>query len=172
MNIITTILTNTPWWVYLLFAYLIWVGVDASKTQIEPLTKVFIAPAIFTYLSIETLITAFHLSFFTVTIWSAGILLGAVLGAWFLKRYTMRVDRDNKLIEIPGTWSTLVIIILIFVTKYYFSYQLGVDPAKAQQTGFELSALGLSGLFTGRFIGGAAVYVYRYFTEPSVSLTE
>jgi len=80
MNTILIALSNTPIWVYLLFVYLTWVGVRASKTRIIALKKLFIMPAIFTYMSVHTLITSFDIHLFEVSTWMGTILIGILIG--------------------------------------------------------------------------------------------
>jgi hypothetical protein len=44
------ILTHTPWWVYVLFAYILYVGITAMKLRSVPVFQLFIVPTIFTIL--------------------------------------------------------------------------------------------------------------------------
>ncbi len=164
------ILANTPWWVYVLFLYLIYVGIKASKPGTVSIHKLYIIPIIFTYLSIDTLITAVKINLFSVGTWLIAIIIGVGLGWLQVFRSVIQVDRPNKLVKLPGTWTTLVIIIIIFACKYYFGYELGVDPLKAEQTGFEFSMLAISGLCTGLFIGRLICYLYRLKNDSSVDL--
>lgn len=165
-------LINTPWWVYVLIVFLIKLGINASKTNIVSLKKLFIVPVVFTFMSIHTLLTSFQVNLLTLSTWTGSILIGIFLGWLQIYRYKLRVDKQHFLIEIPGTWSTMIIIIIIFVAKYYFGYQLAVDPHKANQTGFEFSMLAISGTCTGLFIGRFICYIYRLQTTPSINLLE
>lgn len=172
MNIIWQTLINTPWWVYLLLAYLIKVGIQASKTRTVELKKLFIIPAVFAFMSIHTLLYSFTIDALTILTWFASILIGMVLGWIQIYRYKLKVDKKNVLIQIPGTWSTLITIMIIFIAKYYFGYELATDPALAQQTMFEMSALLISGVCTGFFIGRLICYLYRFQTSHSVDLAK
>lgn len=170
MNGIYQLLINTPWWVYLILIYLIIVGIKASKTRIVSLKKLFIIPLVFLIMSIETLISSFKIDLLNFSIWSLGILIGAIFGYIQTYRYKLKIDKENGLLEIPGTWSTLVIISVIFIAKYYISYELAVDPAIINENVFEISALLVTGVCTGLFIGRLCCYLYRFQTENSVSL--
>lgn len=170
MNGIWQTLVHTPWWVYLLLIFLIRVGIRASKTHVVSLKKLFIVPIIFTFMSIHTLFTSFTVGALTITTWAVAILIGMALGWIQVHRYSLQVDMKNLLIQVPGTWSTLIIILIIFIAKYYFSYELSVDPQLAQQTIFEICALAISGIFTGLFIGRLICYLYRLKTSESVTL--
>lgn len=170
MNAISQTAMQTPWWVYVLLVYLITMGTKASKTRVVSLVKLFIIPIIFIFMSIHTLISSFRMSVHTVSTWSIAIILGVVLGYLQMSRYTFEIDRVHRLIKIPGTWTTLVFILIIFVSKYYFSYQLSVDPAIVHETTFKYLMLGLSGVFTGLFIGRLICYLYQFMKNPSVNL--
>ena len=172
MEIIWQTAIHTPWWVYLLFAYLIKVGIQASKMRVVSLKKLFIIPAIFTFMSVHTLIASFNVSAFTISAWSGAILIGMMLGWLQIYRFRLKVDTQHTLIQVPGTWSTLIIIIIIVTTKYYFGYELAVDPKLAEQTWFEFSMLGVSGICTGLFIGRLICYIYRLKTSVSIHLTK
>lgn len=162
---------HTPWWVYLLFVYLIFIGVRASRTNIISLFRVFIIPIIFTAMSIDTLVSAVKINTFSITTWVIAIVLGMTLGFIQIFRLKLVVDRKHSLIQIPGTWSTMIFILIIFIAKYYFGYELAMDPEAATNTTFEFWMLGISGLFTGMFLGRLECYLYRYFTNESVDLT-
>jgi hypothetical protein len=174
MKSIFEALSHTPTWVYILFVYLLWVGFKASKTRIISLKKLFIIPAIFTYMSINTLVTAFNIQIFEVSVWSSSILIGISIG-WIdvYRKYTqIKVDKQKHLIEVPGTWVTLSLILIIFTSKYYFSYELAVDPTLSNQTWFEVSMLTVSGICTGLFIGRLLSYLYKYAKSNHTSLTK
>lgn len=174
MDAILTALTHTPTWVYVLFALLIWIGIKASKPRVMPLKKLLILPAIFIYMSTHTLLTSFAIHLFDVSIWMGAILLGMIIG-WFeifRNHARIRVDKQQNLIQVPGSWMTLALIIIIFASKYYFSYELDVDPALADQTWFEYSMLSVSGICTGILIGRALCYLYKYQNSSHTALSE
>lgn len=170
LKTIWEILIHTPWWVYLILAYVLNVGIRASKTRVVALKKLFIVPAIFLFMSIHTLVTSIKIDIFTVTIWSLAILLGTGLGWWQIARYQLQVDKKHGLIRLPGTWSTLLIIAIIFITKYYFGYQQAVNPDFANQASLIYSLLAVSGICTGLFIGRLICYLYRMETNPQTDL--
>ncbi len=162
---------HTPWWVYVLLVYLIIMGFKASRTRVIELKRLFIIPALFTFLSVQTLLSSFKVDTFSILTWVIAILIGVAFGYLQIIRHKLRVDKKSFLVEMPGTWSTLVLIIIIFTSKYYFGYELSVDPQIAQQTLFEFSMLGISGVCTGLFIGRLFCYLYRFVTSESVELS-
>lgn len=170
MNAIWTAAIQTPWWVYVLFIYLVQRGISASKSQVISIKKLIILPVVFIALSIHTLVTAFHVNAAAILVWFASIITGSVIGWLLICRHQFKVDKKKLLILLPGSWMTLILILAIFVSKYYFGYQLGSDPALANQTNFEFSMLAISGVCTGLFVGRLLCYFHKLWTGESINL--
>lgn len=170
MNTIWVAASQTPWWVYVLFIFLVQKGIKASKSQVVSIKKLTILPLIFISLSIHTVMTAFHVNTMVIVMWFASIILGSIIGWLLIRNHQFKVDRKKLLIQLPGGWMTLILILAIFVFKYYFSYQIDSDPALASQTGFEFSMLGINGICTGLFVGRLLCYFHRLRTLGSVDL--
>lgn len=172
MTNIWTAFANTPFWVYGLFFYLVYVGYRASNTRIIALKKIFIIPLILTSMSVHTLIDAFDIGFLEVGAWSGAITVGAVLG-WlevYRQHIHIRVDKMKHLILVPGSWMSLALILAIFGTKYYFGYELSTDPELADQSSFEYAMLSVSGFCSGLSIGRVICYVRKYMKSAHCSL--
>jgi Family of unknown function (DUF6622) len=161
---------HTPWWVYLLFVYLVKVGIRASKTGVVSIHKLYVIPLIFTLMAIETVINNVGLTANTVALWAFSTVFGIIIGWFLVYPLKLRCDHQNKLIEVPGSWSTLVIIMMIFASKYYFGYALSVDPNLVNNTNFEIALLGVTGICSGLFVGKLLCYVYRLKTNPHTVL--
>lgn len=159
MNMIWEALTHTPWWVYFLFFYLVYVGYDATKTRVVSFKRLFILPTIFLAISLNSLLTSFHISPTTVIVYLFSLLLG-VCGGWLLvRKVDVKFDHNRGLVKLPGTWATLILILMIFSTKYYFGYSFAIDPTLAEDTYYELLMLSVSGVCTGLFIGRLSCYL-------------
>lgn len=170
METIIVALKGTPWWVYVLFVYLVIIGFLAAKTRIISIWRLFIIPIVFTVLSLETLLTAVKPDFFAVSSWLIAIIIGTLLGMWQVSHWRIQTDRKHFLVRVPGNWSTLILILIIFATKYYFSYKLAIDPHLIDQTWFEFNMLAVSGLCTGLFIGRLVYFIYRMKTGTQTDL--
>ncbi len=162
MQDVILILKNTPWWVYVLFIYLVIMGLKATRTRTVALWKLFILPVLFSWMSIHSLISSFPIDAFSVSTWGGAILIGTFFGWLQMHRSKIDINKQKHQITLPGTWWTLILILLIFATKYYFGYQLGVDPTLKYQSHFEFSMLAVSGIITGLFIGRALALLIRY----------
>jgi hypothetical protein len=154
-------LTHTPWWVYLLLAYIIRVGLQASNTQVLSFSRLFIAPVIFTAISLHTLLLTVKVSYMGLLIWGCFIIAGIMLGTWLIERLAIKVDKKHSLIQIPGTWSTLIVMAIIFLSKYYFAYELTRYPHYAERITFVLTMLAISALCTGLLLGKLLGYLYK-----------
>jgi len=170
MTSILQILSGTPTWVYILFALLIYLGIKASKTRVISVKKLCILPIVFTYMSVHTLLISFAINTISVSTWVIATAIGIILGWIQVARYKLEVDKAHFLVKVPGTWSVLILIILIFVTKYYFGFELASDPQLKLHLGFELSMLFVSGALTGLFVGKLGCFLYRLYTEAQTDL--
>ncbi|MBP2645648.1 MAG: hypothetical protein H6Q75_1088 [Firmicutes bacterium] len=161
MDNITEAVIHTPWWVFILLGYLILVGISALQTRIIPLYKIFTIPLLFIFWAVYTLLHT--TSDNTVIIsWATTLLLGGLAGFYHIFRLDIKVDRKNFCIQIPGSWHTLVIMQLIFSSKYYFSYDQAVHPQHAKLLIYMLCMFSIGGLLTGFLQGRLIGYLYHY----------
>ena len=163
---------NTPWWVYLILAYLIFIGIRAGRPGFISLKRAVIIPVAFTALSIYTLLSVVQPSILHITIWLIAMLVGSFIGWIQIKFSRLKIDRERRLIWTEGNWTLLIIFILIFAAKYYFDYQIAVTPQIAQHPVFVYSLLTSSALLTGWFIGRISGLFYRLFNDPSQDLSK
>lgn len=174
-NLFTAIyyaLAGTPAWVYILFFYLMFIGFQASKPSVVPLWKMATMPVIFIWLSFHSLIYVIPYNVTTIGSLIFGLLIGGMIGWLLVYRHPISVDKEKKLLKLPGSWLTLNLILLIFTVKYYFGYELAVDPQRLYHFQFEVFMLIVSALCTGLFIGRFGLYLYRFKTGPFETLTE
>jgi hypothetical protein len=150
-NSIWEIIANTPWWVFVLLVYLIRVGLGATRSRIVPVRRLLILPTIFIALSFVSMYNNMQLTFDHVLIWSAAFMIGSCLGWLQFKALKIKAVKNRASLYVPGTWSLLVIIIILFCVKYYYGYQNAIDPTKLQSNIWLFFAYGLfTGLFAGR----------------------
>lgn len=163
-QLVWTFALKTPWWVYLLFAYLMLIGIKALKTQIKPFFVTLIMPIVFTVMSIESILALQHLDPLSeALIFVVSLLLGSALGYIPAMRQNIEIDKENKLIKLPGSAFTLISVLLIFTVKYYFSYRLAVSPNDHQLEYYFIAA---SGVITGLFVGRTACYTKQLIKGP------
>lgn len=171
LSTIKIFIYSTPTWVYLLFFYLVWVGIKSSKTGVVSLKKLFIIPCIFLCMSLHYLVTVLDFSYLVVSSYVISLLLGIYFGHLLIIKKHIQVDKKKLLLNIPGSWSTLIIIMIIFFSKYYFHYKISVDNAIMQSILFKEIFIASSGILTGLLIGKAVGYWRKLKIEEHVDLT-
>ncbi len=164
-------LIHTPWWVYVLFARLIFIEIKASRPSQTDIYKMFIMPILFTCVSIHTLLTGIPLQPWTIASWLVSTFIGCYLGWLKIKHSIVTVEPKTKIVHNQGDWGIMVIITIILVSKYYFSYALGTDPTMVNNTIFDLSMPAVSGIASGMFIGRLIRYYDSFKHGPFASTT-
>jgi hypothetical protein len=172
INTIWQTAVGTPWWVYVLLFILIVIGIQASKTRTVTLYKLFIMPIFFSVMAIHSLTAYLNITFISVGSLASAALIGILLGFAQVYHLDLQVDQKKRLLKMPGTWSTMALILIIFISKYYFGYEIAIDPSRLQDTHFEIMMLLVSGICTGLFIGKLAGCLYHLQHGPHVNLTE
>jgi hypothetical protein len=169
MTLLWEILYQTPWWVFVLFFYLLKVGFDASRTQVFPFNRLFILPTIFLIMSVNTLSS---LSFTPLALFAYlfSLLLGLMGGWMIVSNQDIKFDKQRALIQLPGTRVNLAIILIVFSVKYYLSYSTEANPEIIKTLPFQISLLTTSGLCTGFFIGRLGCIIFRRNRESSLDL--
>jgi hypothetical protein len=144
---------NTPSWVWVIFIYLVYVGLKATKDRVIYLPKMLIVPIVLILLQSETLLSCSlsYLTFFSV---------GFVVGFFFLSRAPLEFLQNTKSVKVPGSYASLLIFLAFFLVKYSFGYLQATNPALA--TEYMLFEVATTALFSGYFLGRAACCLYRF----------
>ena len=170
MDNLSQFFTGTPAWVYILFFYLLFIGIKSMKTGVVSLKKLFILPIIFFFMSLHTLLASFDLTVGSVVIYIVSLALGSWVGWLFAKNKVLAFDKKHHLIKLQGSATTLILVLLIFSIKYYFGYALAVDPTRVQDFTFRSLMIASSGIITGIFIGRAFLYLHKRSKAPHTDL--
>lgn len=156
MNIkfIIEMIKNTPFWVFVIFAYLIWIGLKDTKPQTNALPIFFIAPIILITLNI------LQINADELLCYLGYLIIGIVVGIALTSSTDFIINIRNASISTPGTWQTLILFISVFVVRYYFGYQEAVLPTFKEDLG-QLQ-IATSAIISGIFLGKALLYTYKY----------
>lgn len=82
--------------------------------------------------------------------------LGAWLGYAMTNKLAIRFDKEKKLVELPGSWTTLISLLMIFSVRCCLGIAYGLHPEwSGNQVLFSLEgiAIAISGTFIGRLLG-------------------
>lgn len=160
METLLEILEETTWWVYLIFLYLLVIGCNAARRRTMSLKKIFVLPAV--------LLLWFFFEFYewwpgtwtALFYWLLSLAAGIGLGWFTVHKWKIYVDRQRKIIILPGTWSTLALAMLFFFIRYGFAlyYRTHGDISHTAL----LVDLIVSGILNGAFIGRTFTFWRRY----------
>jgi hypothetical protein len=155
VNNIIKIIATTPLYVWAILAYLLFVGIKAMRNHIVYLPKFFIIPAVLIGLKYKVFFSENNI------IYIGFMLLGLSVGFITAQKTVIKIFRELKSIELPGNYSTIIILITFFLIKYIFGY--------LEATNRELVNLylyienSISGILAGYFLGRSVCYVYRFY---------
>jgi preprotein translocase subunit SecF len=163
------ILIQTPKWVWLLLAALLWLGLSQTVSRTASMKRITLMPLAMIGLSIFGTLSVFGTSLTIVLAWLGS---GAVVLALILRKTSsaaIKYDAGKRLFSLPGSWVPLVLILGIFITKYIVGFMTAMQPSLAQDANFALFFTTLSGAFSGVFLA-RAVGLWRVAFQAEKSL--
>lgn len=140
-----SIIAHTPLWAWVVLAGLVWLGIMRMKDREVGLRGLVLFPLILVALSIYNLVATGQP---LAALAGAGIggLLGAAAGLYLERRYPPVPMGDGRL-RLKGEWTSLLVVLTVFIIRYVAAVTGAVDPAFAHSDGFVLVTAGLSGCF-------------------------
>jgi hypothetical protein len=162
MEAIVPILAHTPWWVFLIFIFLVYRGIRAFNPAESSVAQLAIVPAVFLVWGLAGLSERYGLDPSAFTLWLAALAIGAAIGAAILRGAALKGDRARGVIYRPADLTVLPLILAAFFAKYALAVTAARSPEIASAAEFRLADLGVSGLFVGIFAGKFATYLRAY----------
>lgn len=155
-------MTGAPWWAYAILIYLLSIGFKAIKPQIIGLPKLFILPIIITRLLAKNLFNHYNCRFDNLTIFILSLGIGGIISCLLFKSTNLKIDRANKTITLPGGYGTLILLLSIFIIRYFWGYMETThsSPLAPHLVYFKILS---SGIIAGLSIGRSATYLYKFF---------
>lgn len=153
MDILQQFIAKTPWYVWVIFVWVLMRGIKARQPGETTLSKMATIPLIFTAWGLYDLYSIYGLSIDAALLWLAGIVVGSVMGLWLLGRFNITVDRARGVFHRPADMSLLPLLLATFAIKYTFGVIGAMSPQLLAEPPFRISDLVLSGMFTGIFVG-------------------
>ena len=160
------VLSHTPPWVFVLFAYLMWIGIMRLRPSIRQLGKIFITPGIFIVWGIVGL---FHRPADLTLVfvhWAISAVIGGTIG--MAGGMTMTVDRPRQLVLLRGSVLPMIRIMLIFGGHYLL--QAGAVLHPDSRTTLLTADIYVSGASAGYFVGWAVRFLQSYRIAPQADL--
>jgi hypothetical protein len=171
MPMIVEIIARTPWWVWLLFLFLLWIGVRALRPAVTPFWRLAILPAVFLAWGLQGLLTRYPIGAFSLGVWLAAVAIGIAFGLLLVARIQLRADRAHGLVWLPGGATTLVLILSVFAARYTFGVLQGMTPAIISDPRFLVADVGVAGLVSGIFLGRLIGLWRKYRMAPQEDLS-
>jgi hypothetical protein len=148
---------TTPLWVWGIFVYILYVGIRVSRNHTAYIPRLFIVPLVLTGLKYNVFLSG------NFWMYGGGIVIGTLIGRFVAMKAPARILKDSMSVELTGSYSTLILLIIFFMFKYVFGYLHSVHPQIAEQ--YEFIDLIGSGMLSGYFLGRAIYYVYCFIKK-------
>ncbi len=149
---ISEILKNIPWYVYLILYFVLVRGIKALKDQVVDLKKVLILPLlmnIWVIVEIQEMFGFGHISVVLKCLLS--MVLGIILGWRLIRGQVSWVDNS---VLLRGSPVTLILVLSIFVAKFTIFTWSGFHPELWSYTWFATGVImifaGIAGISLGR----------------------
>lgn len=169
MESFVDMLAGTPAWVSVLLVFLVFRGWQATRPGLVQPWRLAILPIIFTLLGIYGLVTVLS-GVLPWIIWLVFLVMTYPMGLAMAQRTPVQAYHQNGVMALPGSWSTLILILCIFVSKYALGYNLAMNPQLAQQEWFIVVDAGVAGIVAGLFIGRFVGLLRKYKATPIQNL--
>jgi uncharacterized protein DUF6622 len=167
MNIsIGRILSGTPLWVFVLFAYLIWTGAQRLKPGVRQLARIGITPAIFIIWGLIGLFQRPGDFSNVLAHWAIGAILGSALG--LAVGIPMQADRGRRRVLLPGSVLPLLRILVIFGAHYVLRVAAAIHPDMSAT--YLTWDIYVSGASAGYFVGWSVRFMRSYIQAPQADL--
>jgi hypothetical protein len=157
LEFIIDMIIGTPLWVWGILAYLLFIGIRATRSRRTYPYKLLIIPAIFIALNYKTLTSSTDIIMFL-----AFLCIGAYIGFRLATKISIKIYKKLKYLEIPGSYATIITLLLFFSIKYIFGYMQVMQPIVAMR--YEYIEAATSAVVSGFFIGKSFCYLYRFYT--------
>lgn len=159
-------LSIMPHWIYLLFFLLFYLGIRACFKRVIKIQVLLILPFIFTWLSLDNLYRAANASSEHILFYLIGAVLGVYLGYYHVRKIQVRADMQQHIVQIPGDWTLLLLIMALFFVQFIIRYLLITDPSFTKNYFIAGCILAVSGLTTTIVISRNLTYFYKYTQAP------
>lgn len=149
------ILTHTPFWVWILLAALVTLGLAQTRAREVTITRITILPLAMVGLSLAGVLGAFGHLPIALGSWAGGMALALFAASrWLPVHGATWSDRTQRL-HLPGSWLPLALFISLFGLKYAAGVSLTMHPPLATDPSFAGICSFAYGTFSGLFLGRA-----------------
>jgi len=161
MSTLILILSHTPLWVWAILCYVLYIGISQLRPSALPRQRLILLPAVWVIFGAWGIERSFGLGAAPLAAWVIG--LGLSFGTMRLRRWPAgaRFDAAQRRYLVPGSALPLVMMLLIFVSKYVLGVSLAMRPELADALPVALGFSLLFGLIGGTLAGRSANILAR-----------
>ncbi len=156
-------------WIWPLFAIILWVGLRRTKPTLSKIRTLLLLPTILLALSLKRMI-GLSINKVSVLSWLGGVVVGGMLGWLLTRNKVVCADHDHGLVYLPGSWATLISLVIIFFSRYYFSSRFAAEPDLRHSVFYVALSLSVMGFFLGSFTGRVVGHIHQYRKAASMDL--
>jgi len=156
------IITHTPKWVFALLIGLIILGLLQVRTRQVRIPVAFILPAVMFLLSISGVIGYIGWKLPALLGWLLGLGLVTLVCIRFLNRNNVSFDSTTNKFIVKGSWIPLLVILGIFITRYWLGVATAMNFDILQRPYFYETLSFTLGAWSGFFIARGVVYFRVY----------
>lgn len=166
----TTFIQHVPYWVWLLLAGLIALGISQSFPRRRTLYRATIMPILLTLLSFYGVVSAFPFQAIAIASWAGGLafalMLSSAISAWSEIRWSAAEQR----LIVPGSWIPMMLILGLFMVKFSVGVTLALHPDLRTNSLYAALVSLAYGGFSGGFLGrGVAMWKVAHLTRRELS---
>jgi len=162
---------NTLMLILMLAAILYFMILPTLKTGAFKVKKLIVTPLVFAYLNYDSIEKHFDLHAFGYFILALGLILGVAIGAFCRKNSAIRSDQQNELIEVTGSYFSLIMFFIIFAVHFIIGYVDAVYPGYLLQPSlYQETLMFLLTLVSCVPMGSNGMLYYKYHTATPTNL--
>jgi hypothetical protein len=156
---ITQILLYTPRWVFGLLAGLIVLGLLQVRTRQVPIQAVFIMPVAMTMMSLIGTLMDLGFTAVTISCWLLGAVSVTLLLVKISSNSSVAYDHTTRKLRLQGSWIPLLVILIIFCTRYALGMSFGMNLTIVHKFYFAPLMSLILGALSGYFIAQGIKYL-------------
>lgn len=151
---LTEIVTHTPWWVWVLFVYLVYCGVRHLSPREFSCRQILLMPGIFLLWAVYGIFNKFYMPWMALLIFVAASLAGLLLGAVIAMKWrSVSLSKAKGMIQCPGSVIPLVFILINFSCLYVLNVYAAYHQDSFVSLSFTAVYSAASGVANGLFWG-------------------
>jgi len=154
-KLIVEIVKHTPLWAFVLFVFLIILGLQQSKQRTVKKFLLLPLPIGMAFLSYYGVFSSFGLSPVSSGLWLFALVSVAYFSGKYFPAKGVEFSAEAGYINIPGSWVPLLLMMAIFFSKYLVAVLSALQPSIVLSAGFMIFCTLLYGAFSGVFVARA-----------------